>query len=113
MSIPISLHDPRVAEMDSKALSKLKRHTMAVRQNPDLVQAILEFLLEDPPNASAAREVLQTCERQVAIDLWSCSPTNGGIWETWMRDALKYGDVTTTNSYAVFRARKGLPPLRT
>lgn len=108
MSIKINNQLPDVGDI---ALGRLRRHTAAVRDNPDLVHAILGFLLEDPPNASAAREILELSDQQLAIDLWSQSPTAGGIWQTWMRDALKYGRLDATNSYSVYRARQGLPPL--
>ena len=90
--------------------SYLKRHTAAVRDNQITVLAILGFLFEDPPNASAAREALGECDHDVQTRLWSQSPTAGGIWQTWQRDALKYGDIDATNSYNVHRQRTGLPP---
>ena len=91
--------------------SYLKRHTAAVRDNQITVLAILQFLFEEPPNASAAREALQECEQDVQTDLWSQSPKAGGIWQTWQRDALKYGDIDLTNSYNVHRQRTGQPPI--
>ena len=91
--------------------SYLKRHTAAVRDNQITVLAILDFLLDDPPNASAAREALQECDQDVQTRLWSQSPTAGGIWQTWQRDALKYGDLDATNSYNVHRQRTGTPPI--
>ena len=91
-------------------LQRLRRHTRAVRDNPDVVHAILSFLLEDPPNASAAREVLGECDWDTQMDLWSCSPTAGGIWTTWQRDALKYGELR--RSYDTWLARTGRPDTR-
>ena len=91
--------------------SYLKRHTAAVRDNQITVLAILQFLFEEPPNASAAREALQECDQDLQTDLWSQSPTAGGIWQTWQRDALKYGDLELTNSYNVHRQRQGTPPI--
>ena len=90
---------------DDIRLHRLRRHTTAVRENLDVVLAILEYLHMEPPNASAAREVLSECDRETQIDLWSCSPTAGGIWQTWMRDALKYGELT--RSYDTYLARTG------
>ena len=65
----------------------------------------LDYLGE--PNASAAREMLDELGKD-GIPIWSCSTKAGGFWETWQRDAMKYGDLTTTNSWNVYRARNGL-----
>ncbi len=89
--------------------SRLKRHTAAVRANQFTVLAILQHLLADPPRASAALECLEECDRDMQIDLWSHSPSAGGIWTTWQREALHTGELG--RAYETHRQRIGLPPI--
>ena len=94
--------------------ARLRRHTSGLRRNQVPVALIvlalhgynvkLDFMGE--PNASAAKEMLDELGKD-SIDIWSCSTKDGGIWETWQRDAMKYGDLTTTNSWNVWQARNG------
>ena len=83
--------------------SKLQRQMDAIRRNKHSVGHMFLFLCEDPPNASAAKECLDEIEHKDQTDIWSCSTKNGGVWETWERDALKYGDLDTTRSYETWR----------
>jgi hypothetical protein len=85
--------------------SRLRAHTLAVRRNKDVLGHIFLFLSEEPPNASAAQEAFEELSQRDQIELWSCSPRDGGIWETWERDSLKYGRLDATNSYAVWQRR--------
>jgi hypothetical protein len=85
--------------------AKLRRHCEAIRRNKDVLASIFTFLNEDPPNASAAQECLEELSQEDQIALWSVSPTAGGVWHTWERDALKYGDLYITNSWSVYAAR--------
>lgn len=64
-------------------------------------------LSEEPPNASAAREALEELDHDDQVAVWSCSTSDGGVWETWERDALKYGELT--DSYHTWAMRKGIP----
>ena len=82
-------------------------HLKAIRENQVSVANMIMFLAEDPPNASAAKECLDELDFDGQKGVWSCSTKDGGMWETWQRDALKYGDLTTTNSYSVWKARNG------
>ena len=92
--------------------SKLQRHVDAIRRNKLTFAEIVLFLSEDPPNASAAREALEELDPQDRIDMWSVSTKAGGVWETWERDALKYGDLTTTGSYSTWCQRMNLPGMK-
>lgn len=83
---------------------RLKRHCEAIRRNKDILAEVFNFLSEDPPNASAAKEAFDEIEShddQTAI--WSLSTTAGGIWERWERDALKYGELT--DAYSIWQRR--------
>ncbi len=84
---------------------KLRRHLLAIRDNQVSVAHIILFLAEEPPNASAAQECLLELDNEIRTDLWSCSTTAGGMWETWQRDALKYG--TLDDSYDIYCRRMG------
>lgn len=88
-------------------LSRLQRHGNAIRRNKDVLLPVLQFLNEEPPNASAAREAFMEIPQDDRIAIWSVSTKDGGIWERWERDALKYGDLNETNAYSVWCARKG------
>ena len=82
--------------------SKRARHLLAIRRNQVSVAEMFLFLAEDPPNASAAKEALDELEHEDATGIWSCSTKDGGVWETWQRDALKYGELT--RSWDVWKA---------
>ena len=94
--------------------ARLRRHLKGLRENQISVALImlelagyrvtLDYVGE--PNASAAKEILDELEDPTSV--WSCSTKDGGVWETWQRDAMKYGDLTTTNSWNVWKTRKGL-----
>jgi len=85
--------------------SKLRDHLLAIRRNKDILAHVFMFLSEEPPNASAAQEAFEEISWDDQIPIWSVSPTAGGIWESWERDALKYGRLDATNSYAVHQRR--------
>ena len=94
--------------------ARLRRHLFGLRKNQVSVALIvlalhgyhvrLEYLGE--PNASAAKEMLDELGGD-SVDVWSCSTKDGGFWETWQRDAMKYGDLTTTNSWGVWSQKNG------
>ena len=85
--------------------AKLRRHCEAIKRNKVMMANIFLYLAEDPPNASAAAEAFNELSHKDQVAIWSVSTTAGGIWETWERDALKYGDLDATNSWATFAAR--------
>ena len=72
-------------------LYRLKAHCLAIRRNKDILAAVFGFLTERPPNASAAQEAFEEMDFQDKIDIWSVSPTAGGIWTTEERRILKTG----------------------
>lgn len=84
--------------------SRLLEHTAAISRNKDILADVFKFLSEDPPNASAAQESYREISNTDQIALY-LAPTKGGIWTTWERDAIKYGDLEATNSYAVWQRR--------
>ena len=93
--------------------ARLGRHLTGLRNNQFEVALIvlalhgydvkLEYVGE--PNASLARELLEELGDD-RTPIWSCSTKDGGFWETWQRDALKYGELT--QSWETWKARKGL-----
>ena len=85
--------------------SKILKHTTAVKRNKDILWHVFKFLSEHPPNASAAQEAFEELDWDTQTALWSVSTKAGGIWETWERDAIKYGRLDATNSYAVWERR--------
>ena len=91
---------------------KIRKHVDVIRRNKLTFAEIVLFLSEDPPNASAAREALKELDPQDQIDLWSVSTQAGGVWERWERDALKYGDLTTTNAYSIHCQRTNNPGMK-
>ena len=97
---------------EEAASSKVLRQVLAMRRNKDVIRQILNYLAEDIPNASAAREALEEIEPRDRIDIWSCSTKAGGFWETWERDALKYGDLTTTGAYSRHCQRTNDPGMK-
>jgi hypothetical protein len=91
------------------AVSKLRAHCEAIRRNKDVLAIIFQYLGEEIPNASAAQEAFEELDAQDQISLWAVSPTAGGIWESWERDALKYGRLDATRTYETHCKRKGIP----
>ena len=89
--------------------SKLKKHLEAIRSHQVTIAEIILYLSEDPPDAEAARELLETLSMEDQIAIWSVSTRDGGIWETWQRDALKYGRLDATDSWKAWCNRKGIP----
>ena len=95
--------------------SRLRRHLFGLRNNQISVALIVLALhgyhvkLEriGEPNASAAKEMLDELGEESTL-VWSCSTKDGGFWETWQRDAMKYGNLTTTGSWDVYKARHGI-----
>ena len=85
--------------------SKLKRHLEAIRRNKDIVGHIFLFLSEDPPNASAAMEAFDELPHEDQTLIYSVSTRDGGVWETWERNAIFYGRLDETNAYAVWQRR--------
>ncbi|HAW75413.1 MAG TPA: hypothetical protein DCW74_06720 [Alteromonas australica] len=84
---------------------KLKKLTDAIKRNKDILGHVFLFLSEEPPNASAAQEAFEEICPDDQICLWSVSPTAGGIWDRWERDALKHGRLDATDAYAVYERR--------
>ena len=89
----------------TKQANRLLEHTAAVKCNKDILWHVFKFLSEHPPNASAAQEAFEDLDWETQTALWSVSTKAGGIWETWERDALKYGRLDATNSYTVWERR--------
>lgn len=89
----------------------LTKHTEAIRRNKDILAYVFAFLSEDPPNASAAQESFEEICDADKIALY-IAPSKGGIWRTWERDAIKYGSLDATNSYAVYQRRSLLSPVK-
>lgn len=95
--------------------ARLRRHLFGLRNNQVSVALIVlalhgyEVRLDriGEPNASLAKELLDELGTE-STAVWSCSTKDGGFWETWQRDAMKYGDLTTTNSWSVYKGRHGL-----
>lgn len=86
-------------------VNKLARHCEAIRKNKDILADVFLHLACDPPNASAARESFGELSQNDQTAIWSVSTSAGGIWERWERDAIKYGDIDTTNAYDVWKRR--------
>ena len=92
-------------------LTRLRRHVLGLRNNQESVALIVLTLLgyevelhyTGKPNASAAKEMLDELDWDDSIAIWSQSTTAGGFWETWQRDAMKYGELT--GSYDTWKAR--------
>ncbi len=85
--------------------NRFKELTEAIRRNKDILAHVFMFLSTDPPNASAAQESFEEIRDADKIAIFGVSTTKGGIWETWERDALKFGRLDATNSYAVWQRR--------
>ena len=95
-------------------LTYLRRHTEAIRDNQISVALMflylqgydiqLEYMGE--PRVSEAREIFNELTNAEKISLWSMSTTKGGVWETWQRDALKYGNLETTKAWETWKARQ-------
>ena len=86
---------------------KLKEHLRAIRENQLEVAEIILLLSQTEPDAEGAKEVLESLDQKDQVGLWSCSTKDGGMWERWQRDALKYGELT--DAYRVWCERKGIP----
>ena len=84
---------------------RLLKHTAAIRRNQDIVGHVFLAFAEHPPNASAAEEGISEIEFDDQIAVMSISTRDGGVWETWHRDAIKFGRLDATNSYAVWERR--------
>jgi hypothetical protein len=84
---------------------KLRRHTEAIRRNKDIIAHVFIHLSSQPPNASAAKEAFDELPYDDQIAAYSCSTKDGGVWETWERDAIFYGRLDETNAYAVWQRR--------
>ncbi len=98
--------DELTREPDYKQLYfKLLGHTKAIRKNQDIVGHIFLDLSEYPPNASRAMEAFDELGHDYQTPIFSVSTTIGGVWETWQRDAIRYGRLDATNSYAVWERR--------
>jgi hypothetical protein len=91
---------------------KLLQHTKAIRENKISVALMFLYLQGyevelhyiGKPNASAAKEALDELNYE-GIPIWSCSTTLGSVWETWERDAIKFGDLDATKSWGVWNRR--------
>ena len=91
----------------------LRRHTQAVREHQISVGLMFLYLqgyevelhYRGEPQVWAAKELLDELGHKEQIALWSQSTTAGGVWETWQRDALKYGDLHTTKSWDTWQKR--------
>ena len=81
---------------------KLKKHCLAIREYKVEVAEMVFYLHANPPNPSAAKEILDELGED-GVNIWSCSTRDGGIWERWERDALKYGELT--EAYEIWRRR--------
>ena len=98
--------------------ARLRRHLFALRNNSVSV-ALIKLLLHGydvdmeyleqryigKPNASAAREVLEELEDDRTA-IYSCSTKDGGVWETWEREALHTGELG--KAWDTWKNRKGL-----
>ena len=95
---------------------RLLQHTKAIRENQVEVALMMLYLagyeveINDTgfPRASAAREALNELDNE-AVPIWSCSTNAGGVWERWMRDALKYGDLEATSAWRIWCERTHRP----
>ena len=92
-------------DFTAQGSAKLEKLAGAIRRNKDILGHIFLFLSEEPPNASAAQEAFEEICPDDQISIWSVSPTAGGIWERWERDALKYGQLDATDAYEVWCKR--------
>ncbi len=82
--------------------SKLLRLLEALRRNKDIIAHVFMHLSNYPPNASAAKECFDELSYEDQTAIWSVSTTAGGVWETWERHAIKFGNLDTP-SYRHFR----------
>ena len=93
--------------------SKLRRQGEAIRLNKISVGLAFLYLAGyevelhyiGKPNASAAKEVIDELNYETQTAIYSVSTRDGGVWERWERDAIFYGRVDATNSYAVWERR--------
>ena len=85
--------------------SKLRRHLEALRRNKDIIAHVFMHLSNHPPNASAAKECFDELSYEDQTAIWSVSTTAGGVWETWERDAIKYGSLDQTQAWDSWNRR--------
>ena len=83
---------------------RLKVHCLAICKNKDVLAEVFRFLTEYHREvglgrlgraecfARMAHEEFETMGFQDKIDIWSVSPTAGGIWTTEERKILKTGN---------------------
>ena len=99
---------------------RLEQHTKAIRDNQVSVALMLLYLngfevtIRDTgfPLAEDAKEELDSLKEK-SVPIWSCSPTAGGIWETWQRDALKYGRLERSWETYCLRTNRPIGPYAT
>lgn len=97
----------RFAQPAAKGSSRLEAHTRAIRENQISVALVflylqgyeVELLYMGEPQLDKAKEVWDELPNETKTPLWSVSTTSGGIWETWERDALKYGSLSETSAW--------------
>ena len=87
-------------------IRKLRDHLAALRRNKDIIGHVFLFLSETPPNASAALEAFEEIGFDDKIKIWSVAPRDGGVWESWEREALKTG--TLGRSWEIYKAEHNL-----
>ena len=96
-----------------KEVLYLKRHTAGVREHQIAIALVLLYLNGYIPTISylgeplvdVAKEVWDELSNEDKIALWSCSTRGGSIFETWQRDALKYGDLDATKAWSAWNRR--------
>ena len=101
----MSKYGGRNSSLPSNGEYKLLRHCEAIRRNKDSIGAIFLFLIESPPNASAAKECFDEISHEDQKAIYSVSTKAGGIWERWERDAIFYGDLDATSAWSVWCKR--------
>ena len=85
--------------------SKLRRHCEAIRRNKDIIGSVFIYLSEHPPNASAAEEAFNELNHEDQTAIYSVSTKDGGVWETWERDAVFYGRLDETKAWDSWNRR--------
>jgi hypothetical protein len=80
----------------------LRKHTEAIREHQISVALMFLYLqgyqvelhYMGEPQVGAAQELLNEMDDEDHVSLWSMATSKGGVWETWQRDALKFGRLT-------------------